>query len=44
LHDTGKSGWLQLLLLIPCVGVIVLIVFWAQEGQPTENQYGPPVA
>ena len=29
LHDTGKSGWLQLLLLIPCVGLIVLIVFWA---------------
>jgi uncharacterized membrane protein YhaH (DUF805 family) len=44
LHDTGKSGWLQLLLLIPCVGVIALIVFWAQAGQPTENQYGPPVA
>lgn len=44
LHDTGKSGWLQLLLLIPCIGVIVLIVFWAQEGQPTENQYGAPVA
>ncbi len=43
LHDTGKSGWLQLLLLIPCVGLIVLIVFWATpsttppaiEGGPT---------
>ena len=44
LHDTGKSGWLQLLLLIPCVGIIVLIVFWAQAGQQTENQYGAPVA
>lgn len=29
LHDTNKSGWLQLLLLLPCVGVIVLIVLWA---------------
>lgn len=32
LHDTNKSGWLQLLLLIPCVGVIVLIVFWAMPS------------
>ncbi len=30
LHDTGKSGWWQLLLLIPLIGTIVLIVFWAQ--------------
>ena len=44
LHDTGKSGWLQLLVLIPCVGLIVLIVLWAKEGQPADNQYGPPVA
>lgn len=44
LHDTGKSGWLQLLVLIPCVGIIVLIVLWAKEGQPADNQYGPPVA
>ncbi len=44
LHDTGKSGWLQLLLLIPCVGIIVLIVLWAQAGQLADNQYGPPVA
>ena len=33
LHDTGKSGWLQLLLLIPLIGVIVLIVLWAQPGK-----------
>lgn len=31
LHDTGKSGWWQLLLLIPLIGLIVLIVFWVQE-------------
>jgi uncharacterized membrane protein YhaH (DUF805 family) len=30
LHDTGKSGWWQLLLLVPLLGLIVLIVFWAQ--------------
>lgn len=44
MHDTGKSGWLQLLVLIPCVGPIILIVFWAQQGMPADNQYGPPVA
>ena len=33
LHDTGKSGWLQLLLLIPLIGLIILIVFWVQESK-----------
>lgn len=44
LHDTGKSGWLQLLLLIPCVGAIILIFFWVQPGTPGDNMYGPPPA
>ena len=33
LHDTGKSGWWQLLLLLPVIGLIVLIVFWVQPPQ-----------
>jgi uncharacterized membrane protein YhaH (DUF805 family) len=41
LHDTGKSGWWQLIGLIPLIGIIVLIVFWAQDSTPGENQYGP---
>ncbi len=40
LHDVGKSGWWQLISIIPLVGIIVLIVFWAQEGQPGANEYG----
>lgn len=44
MHDTGKSGWLQLLVLIPCVGFIVLVVLWAQAGQPADNQYGPAIS
>lgn len=32
LHDTGRSGWWQLIALIPLLGVIVLIVFLAQRG------------
>ena len=27
LHDTGRSGWWQLLGLIPLIGGIVLLVF-----------------
>lgn len=42
LHDTGKSGWWQLLYLIPCIGVIILIVFWATPGNPADNTYGAP--
>ena len=41
LHDTNRSGWLQLIGLIPVVGAIVLIVFCAQEGEAKDNQYGP---
>jgi uncharacterized membrane protein YhaH (DUF805 family) len=40
LHDTDKSGWWLLLALIPIVGIIVLIVFWATDGLPGTNQYG----
>jgi uncharacterized membrane protein YhaH (DUF805 family) len=40
LHDTGKSGWLMLIGLVPGVG-IVLIVFMAIDGDPDTNKYGP---
>lgn len=41
LHDTGRSGWWLLLSFIPVIGSIVLIIFFALEGEPGENQYGP---
>lgn len=41
LHDTDRSGWWLLIGLIPIVGLIVLIVFWATAGKPQENAYGP---
>lgn len=40
LHDTGRSGWWQLISLIPLIGAIVLIVFLVQDSHE-ENQYGP---
>jgi len=42
LHDTDKTGWWLLIGLIPLVGIIVLIVFWATEGAPGPNRYGQP--
>ena len=41
LHDTNRSGWFLLLSLIPLVGPIILIVFWAQETYPQDNNWGP---
>ena len=40
LHDTGRSGWWQLLMLIPLVGSIILIVFWAGDSKPGANKWG----
>jgi uncharacterized membrane protein YhaH (DUF805 family) len=40
LHDTGKSGWWQLIWLTG-IGIIVLIVFWALDSELRPNQHGP---
>jgi len=37
LHDTDRSGWWQLLVLVPVVGWIVLLVFEIEKGRP--NRY-----
>lgn len=42
LHDTGKSGWMVLIALVPLVGIIILIVFLATEGDAGANEYGEP--
>jgi uncharacterized membrane protein YhaH (DUF805 family) len=41
LHDIGKSGWWQLIGFIPFLGAIVLIVFFAKQGDSGSNEYGP---
>ncbi len=41
LHDTNRSGWWLLIILIPLIGFIVLIVFFLQDSDAGENQYGP---
>lgn len=39
LHDTGRSGWMLLIAIIPLVGFILLLVWMCQDSQGT-NQYG----
>jgi uncharacterized membrane protein YhaH (DUF805 family) len=39
LHDTGRSGWWQLIALTG-VGVILLIIWWAQDSDEYPNNYG----
>jgi uncharacterized membrane protein YhaH (DUF805 family) len=41
LHDTDRSGWWQLIVLIPIIGPLVLLIFMVQDSQPVDNQYGP---
>lgn len=40
LHDTGKSGWMILVSLIPFVGGIWLFVLSVLPGNPGSNKYG----
>ncbi len=41
LHDTDRSGWWLLVTLFPFFGVLVLLMFMAQDSDPKRNQYGP---
>ena len=41
LHDIGKSGWWQLIGLVPFIGILVLIIFWVMDSNPGDNAYGP---
>jgi len=43
LHDTNHTGWWVLLSLIPLIGLLFLVlIFFIDEGDETENRYGPP--
>ena len=41
LHDTGRSGWMLLIGLIPCIGALVLLFFMIEDSGDA-NQYGEP--
>ncbi len=40
LHDTDRSGWWLLILLVPIVGAIVFLVFMATPGGEMANRFG----
>ena len=39
LHDTGRSGWWQLL-WFTIIGIILLIIWWAQDTRKEAYRYG----
>lgn len=40
LHDTDRSAWWLLLLLIPIVGWLIILAFNCQSGTPGVNKFG----
>lgn len=44
LHDMDKSGWWQLLWLLPIIGWIVMIIMMAQPGTSGPNRFGDAAA
>lgn len=40
LHDTGRSGWWLLIVLLPLLGVIVFLVLMVLDSEPSMNAYG----
>jgi len=40
LHDTDRSGWWLLLILIPIIGWIILLVFYCTDGTHGPNRFG----
>jgi uncharacterized membrane protein YhaH (DUF805 family) len=41
LHDTDRSGWWLLIVLIPIIGWLVLLFFFVSPGTPGPNRFGP---
>lgn len=41
LHDTNRSGWWFLTILIPLVNFFLLFGLMIQDSQPGENRFGP---
>ena len=42
LHDLNKSGWWQLLYLT-IIGIILLTIWWATQGENKKNKFGLPI-
>ena len=42
LHDSDKSGWWMLIVLVPYVGAFILFIFTLLDSSVGFNRYGPP--
>ncbi|HVE74945.1 MAG TPA: DUF805 domain-containing protein [Mycobacteriales bacterium] len=42
LHDSGKTGWWNLLALLPPVGTVALLVLLMSPSEEGDNRYGSP--
>jgi uncharacterized membrane protein YhaH (DUF805 family) len=42
LHDLGRSGWWQLLNILPIINLALAIYMVLFAGEAGENQYGAP--
>ncbi len=40
LHDIGRSGWWQLIVWVPVVGIFVALYWYVQPSEPMENKWG----
>ncbi|HEX5310806.1 DUF805 domain-containing protein [Aquabacterium sp.] len=41
LHDIGKSGWWQLIAVVPVIGFLVIVAFAIRDSDLGSNKYGP---
>ena len=41
LHDTGNSGWMLLVGIIPIIGGIWIFILTVIDSKPGENKWGP---
>jgi len=41
LHDSDRTGWWFLILLIPVIGAIIMLVFMCFDSDKNDNEYGP---
>ena len=40
LHDIGRSGWWQLMALIPLLGALILLFWVVKRGEDGDNRFG----
>jgi uncharacterized membrane protein YhaH (DUF805 family) len=41
LHDTGRSAWAILMILVPFVGWVFMIIWLSSDSEKSTNEYGP---